>query len=163
MTGQIFQLNISAGGVPKLAVREGEVNELGMVGDEHRFLYIHGGPERALCLFSLERILELQAEGHPIFPGAVGENITISGLEWNEVVPGLQLSLGDEVRIEITRYTSPCNSIPDSFVNGDYPRISQKVHPGYSRVYARVLRTGRLVTGQPVRVVNGLIARLKDD
>ena len=37
----------------------------------------HGGPERALCLFSLERILELQAEGHPIFPGAAGENITI--------------------------------------------------------------------------------------
>ncbi len=86
MTGQIFQLNISAGGVPKLAVREGQVNELGMVGDEHRFPDIHGGPERALCLFSLERILELQAEGHPIFPGAVGENITITGLDWQQVV-----------------------------------------------------------------------------
>src|SRR6266403_6290617 len=106
MQGRIFQLNCSPGGVPKLAVREAEVAELGMVGDEHRFQDIHGGPERALCLFSLERIIELQAEGHPIFPGAVGENITISGLDWNEVVPGLQLSLGDEVRIEITRYTS---------------------------------------------------------
>jgi MOSC domain-containing protein YiiM len=155
MEGRIFQLNRSQGGVPKLAVREAEVTELGLVGDEHNFPDIHGGPERAVCLYSLERILELQAEGHPIFPGAVGENITVSGLDWNQVVPGLQLSLGDEVQIEITKYTSPCNSIPDSFLDGDYPRISQKVHPGYSRVYARVLRSGRLVVGQPVRVVNG--------
>ena len=154
MTGQIFQLNISAGGVPKLAVREGEVNELGMVGDEHRFLDIHGGPERALCLFSLERILELQAEGHPIFPGAVGENITIAGIDWQQVVPGAQLALGEEVLLEITSYTSPCNTIPASFADGQYQRISQKAHPGWSRVYARVLRGGQLRTGQPVELVN---------
>ncbi len=153
MEGRIFQLNCSAGGVPKLAVRAAEVTEVGLAGDEHNFPDIHGGPERALCLYSLERILELQAEGHPIFPGSVGENVTLSGLDWNEVVPGLQLYLGDDVQIEITRYTSPCNSIPDSFLDGDYPRISQKVHPGYSRVYARVLRPGKLVVGQPVRNV----------
>ena len=153
MQARIFQINCSPGGVPKLAVREAEVTEVGLVGDEHNFPDIHGGPERAVCLYSLERILELQAEGHPIFPGAVGENVTVSGLDWNEVVPGLQLFLGDEVQIEITKYTSPCNSIPDSFLDGDYPRISQKVHPGYSRVYARVLRAGRLVVGQSVRKV----------
>jgi len=155
MTGQIFQLNISAGGVPKLAVREGEVNELGMVGDEHRFLDIHGGPERALCLFSLERILELQAEGHPIFPGAVGENITIAGIDWQQVVPGAQLALGEEVLLEITSYTSPCNTIPASFADGQYQRILQKAHPGWSRVYARVLRAGAIRVGQKVELLNG--------
>jgi len=77
MEGRIFQLNISPGGVPKLPLREAMVGELGLEGDGHSFPDIHGGPERALCLFSLERILELQAEGHPIFPGAAGENITI--------------------------------------------------------------------------------------
>jgi MOSC domain-containing protein YiiM len=154
MTGRIFQLNTSPGGVPKLAVREAEVNRLGLVGDEHKFPDIHGGPERALCLFSLERILELQAEGHPIFPGSVGENVTITGLDWNNVVPGVRLTLGSEVVIEITKYTAPCNSIPASFVDGDYPRISQKRHPGYSRVYARVLREGNLVVGQPVSVLD---------
>src|SRR5712691_13567473 len=156
MTGQIFQLNISAGGVPKLAVRQGEVNELGLVGDEHRFPDIHGGPERALCLFSLERILELQAEGHPIFPGAVGENITIVGLEWDKLQPGHRLALGNEVLIEITRYTTPCNSMEPSFLDGNYARLSQKANPGYSRVYAKVLQTGRLAIGQPVRVMDGL-------
>ena len=152
MSGRIFQLNSSPGGVPKLAVREAQVTELGISGDDHNFPDIHGGPERAVCLFSLERILELQAEGHPIFPGAVGENITISGIDWNEVTPGQQLALGNEVLLEITSYTSPCNSIPDSFLGGRYQRISQKVHPGYSRVYARVLRPGKIVIGQTVQL-----------
>ena len=152
MPGRIFQLNTSPGGVPKLAIREAEVTELGLSGDDHKFPDIHGGPERAVCLFSLERILELQAEGHPIFPGAVGENVTISGVDWNDVRPGQRLQLGDEVLLEITGYTSPCNSIPESFADGQYQRISQKVHPGYSRVYARVLRTGRIKIGQTVQL-----------
>ena len=152
MPGRIFQLNTSPGGVPKLAVRQAEITELGLNGDDHKFPDIHGGPERAVCLFSLERILELQSEGHPIFPGAVGENITISGIDWDEIIPGQQLTLGDEVLLEITSYTSPCNSIPDSFVDGQYQRISQKLHPGYSRVYARVLRPGKVVIGQPVEL-----------
>jgi len=152
MPGRIFQLNVSPGGVPKLAIREAEVTELGLTGDDHKFPDIHGGPERAVCLFSLERILELQSEGHPIFPGAVGENITISGIDWKDVTPGQKLSLGEEVLVEITSYTSPCNSIPESFVAGEYQRISQKLHPGYSRVYARVLRPGRIKIGQPVQL-----------
>ena len=152
MPGRIFQLNTSPGGVPKFAIREAEVTELGLTGDDHRFPDIHGGPERALCLFSLERILELQSEGHPIFPGAVGENITVFGIDWNEVTPGQQLQLGDEVLVEITSYTTPCNSIPESFVGGEYQRISQKLHPGYSRVYARVLRPGRIAIGQLVQL-----------
>jgi MOSC domain-containing protein YiiM len=154
MSARIFQLNTSLGGVPKRAIPEGEVNELGLVGDSHNFPDIHGGPQRALCLFSLERILELQAEGHPIFPGAVGENVTISGLDWERLNPGVQLKLGD-VLVEITSYTTPCNSIPNAFTDGQYQRISQKLHPGWSRLYARVLRSGSLKIGQPVQVLNG--------
>jgi MOSC domain-containing protein YiiM len=155
MKGRIFQLNTSPGGVPKLPLREAMVGELGLEGDGHSFPDIHGGPERALCLFSLERILELQAEGHPIFPGAAGENITIVGLEWDKLQPGHRLALGNEVQIEITRYTTPCNSMEPSFLDGNYARLSQKANPGYSRVYAKVLQTGRLVIGQHVRVLSG--------
>jgi MOSC domain-containing protein YiiM len=154
MTARIFQLNASPGGVPKTAVREATVDQLGMSGDDHRFPDIHGGPERALCLFSLERILELQAEGHPIFPGAVGENVTLSGVDWDKLQPGVRVALGDAVQVEITSYTTPCNTIPAYFVDGKYQRISQKVHPGWSRVYARVLKGGTLRVGQSVDVLN---------
>lgn len=155
---RIFQLNCSPGGVPKLPVQEATVVELGMVGDDHRFPDLHGGPDRALCLFSLERIVELQAEGHPIFPGAVGENVTVSGLDWEQLEPGVRLNLGAEVLVEITNYTSPCNTIQASFMNGEFARISQQVHPGHSRVYARVLRPGRLVVGQVVTVSGELVS-----
>ncbi|HKP47373.1 MAG TPA: MOSC domain-containing protein [Pyrinomonadaceae bacterium] len=149
MTARIFQLNTSPGGVPKLPVLEAEVKTLGLVGDDHRFPNIHGGPDRAVCLFSLDRILELQAEGHPIFPGAVGENVTVAGLDWPQVIPGTRLLLGDAV-IEITKYTNPCNTIGEYFTGEAFDRISQTKHPGWSRVYARVLKPGVLRVGAPV-------------
>lgn len=148
--GRIFQLNVSDGGVPKLAVREAVLKPEGLEGDRQQDLRYHGGPERALCLFALERVLELQAEGHPIFPGSVGENLTVVGLDWTRLAPGARLVLGEEALVEITSYTAPCKNIAASFAGGDFKRISQKVHPGHSRLYARVLRPGRLAVGQPV-------------
>ncbi len=152
--GRIFQINCSQGGVPKLSVREAVLTRLGLEGDSVANPDIHGGPDRAICLYSLEQIQKLQREGHPILPGSVGENLTIEGLDWSLMQPGARLELGDEVLIELTSYTSPCQTIAGSFVEGRYKRISQKVNPGESRIYARVLRTGRLTVGQRVRVLN---------
>ena len=154
MEGRIFQLNVSDGGVPKLAVREAVLTSEGLEGDRQRDLRYHGGPARALCLFALERVLELQAEGHPIFPGSVGENLTVVGLDWSGLAPGARLALGEEALVEITSYTAPCRNIAGSFAGGEFKRISQKVHPGDSRLYARVLRPGRLSVGQSVTLLN---------
>lgn len=153
--GRIFQLNLSNGGVPKLAVREAVLTPGGLEGDRQRDLRYHGGPERALCLFALERVLELQAEGHPIFPGSAGENLTLVGLDWSRLSPGARLALGDEALVEVTSYTAPCKKIAASFKRGDFKRISQKVRPGHSRLYALVLRPGRLHVCDQVRVLNG--------
>lgn len=158
MDGRIFQLNCSDGGVPKLGVREAVVTETGLACDRQRDLRYHGGPERAVCLYALERILELQNEGHPIFPGSAGENVTVVGLDWARLGPGARLALGDEVVVEISSYTSPCKNIAASFRGGEFKRISQKTHPGDSRLYARILRPGRLAVGQPVRLLNGSAA-----
>ncbi|HZF03538.1 MAG TPA: MOSC domain-containing protein [Patescibacteria group bacterium] len=151
--GSIVQLSVSSGGVPKRAVDRARVTALGLDGDAHRHLEHHGGPERAVCLFTLEAIRELQAEGHPLVPGALGENVTVEGLDWSAVQPGARLSLGDEVVLEITRYTTPCFNIRPAFRDGDYSRVSQKRHPGRSRVYARVVTTGTLRRGDPVRLL----------
>src|SRR4030067_3548339 len=95
--GWIFQINTSNGGVPKFSRGLAEITFDGLVGDLQRNLDVHGGPERALCLYSLERILALQAEGHPIYPGSAGENLTLSGLDWSLVYPGVRLQLGSRV------------------------------------------------------------------
>ncbi len=149
--GRVFQINVSGGGVPKSPVRSVEISAFGLQGDRQRDLEHHGGIERAVCLFSLERILALQAEGHPIYPGSVGENVTLSGLDWARLVPGARLRLGEWVEIEITGYAAPCRNIQNSFAGQAFGRISAKTSPGWARLYARVLRPGRLTIGDSVR------------
>jgi MOSC domain-containing protein YiiM len=152
-TARVVQISVSPGGVPKRPVPSARVTALGLEGDAQRDPEHHGGPERALCLFSQERIQALQAEGHPITPGSIGENLTIEGIDWNAVMPGTYLRLGEDVVVQVTRYTSPCLNITASFLHRDYSRVAQKRHPGDSRVYARVLREGSLTSGDPVRLL----------
>ncbi|MYD28295.1 MAG: MOSC domain-containing protein [Dehalococcoidia bacterium] len=157
MTGKvaITHINVSNGGVPKLPIERAVIGTLGVESDRQANTEHHGGPERALCLFSLERIEALQAEGHPITPGGAGENITITGLDWDAVAPGTQLRLGDSVLIEITGYTAPCYKIEANFSGGDFNRINQKTNPGWSRAYARVLEGGPLLPGDSVELLPG--------
>ncbi len=152
LPGHVFQINLSTGGVPKRASASASLNDLGLDGDLQAHPDIHGGPERAVCLYSLERILALQNEGHPIYPGSIGENLTLADLDWSQIVPGVKLRLGAEVLLQITRYTSPCNNIAASFLQGNYERVSETRHPGWARAYARVLQTGALRIGDPVRI-----------
>jgi MOSC domain-containing protein YiiM len=153
VSGRIIQLSVSPGGVPKLPVGEVHVGRTGLEGDSQNDRDHHGGPDRAVCLYSVERIEQLQAEGHPITPGSAGENVTISGLDWAAIRPGARVLLGESVELEVTGYTTPCHKIRDSFVEGGFTRISQKLRPGDSRVYARVLRDGRLRVGDSVALL----------
>ncbi|MBI5601034.1 MAG: MOSC domain-containing protein [Gemmatimonadetes bacterium] len=147
--GVIVSINVSRGGVPKLPVPEADAGPLGLEGDGQRDRRHHGGPDRALCLYSMERIEALQREGHAIAPGTTGENLTIRGLDWDTITPGVQLRAGG-VTMEITAYASPCKSIRPSFADENSNRISQQLHPGWSRVYARVVETGALRVGDAV-------------
>lgn len=152
MNATIAQLNVSNGGVPKLPILEAEVTAAGMSGDRQRNLKLHGGPTRALCLYSAERIEALQAEGNAVVPGALGENVTIRGLDWEAIVPGVRLQLG-QATVEITGYTAPCSNIEACFAASDINRVNQKTHPGWSRVYASVTQPGTLRPGDAVEVL----------
>ena len=149
-SGSIHQLSASNGGVPKRPLEHARALIGGLEGDAQADRKHHGGPERALCLFSVEQIQEMASEGHPIAPGLAGENVTISGLDWSLVVPGARLRLGGEVLVEVTNYTAPCMKNAAWFADGDFNRMNQKTHPGCSRVYARVLEEGQLRTGDAV-------------
>ena len=149
----IFQINASKGGVPKLPLAEGQVTREGLVGDRQRDRRHHGGVQRALCLFPLEEILALQHEGHPIYPGAIGENVTIAGLDWHKIVPGVALQLGSEVRVRITAYAHPCSNIKAAFADGNINHVSAKKTPERARVYACILRAGVIRPGDVVTFI----------
>ena len=151
MPGLLLSINTSRGGLPKLPRHQAEVTAAGVEGDRQRNRRVHGGPDRAVCLYSFDLIRALRAEGHPISVGEAGENLTVQGVDWNAVGPGARLTIGT-VRLLVTSFTEPCRHLTDRFHGGHIPRVNQKVHPGWSRVYARVERPGLLFIGDPVTV-----------
>jgi len=151
--GVLVSINMSRGGVPKRRVGDAKVSRLGLLGDGQDDKKNHGGPERAVCVYSLERIHALQQEGHPIDVGTAGENVTLEGIDWDLVAPGVRIKLGDDVVLEVASFTSPCKAIKGSFIDGGFPRISQKLYPGWSRVYARVLSEGEIRFGDHVELI----------
>jgi MOSC domain-containing protein YiiM len=152
-SGLLYQINVSQGGVPKLPVEQARVTSSGLEGDRQRNRTVHGGPERALCLYAKEIVEALQREGHSIVPGAAGENLTLAGLVWQVIGPGVRLRIGKDVVIEVTGYCEPCRHNARWFVNGQYRRMDQDRYPGWSRLYSKVLHGGWIHRGDPVEVV----------
>ena len=149
MTGSIVQINISPGGVPKRPIAEGEVTPQGIRGDSWAHPEFHGGPNQALLLITNEGIDELIAQGYPIFPGALGENLTTRGLARRQMRLGQRYRIG-EVMLEISKMRSPCTTLD---IYG--PAIKEAVYDaqvqagdastprwGLAGFYARVLRSG---------------------
>jgi MOSC domain-containing protein YiiM len=151
----LYQINISDGGVPKRPVLEAVITKAGVEGDRQRNHKVHGGPDRAVCLYSQELIERLQDEGHSIEAGSSGENLTFAGLEWEKLKPGDRLQVGPEVQIEIMSYTTPCDKNAQWFRDRDYKRVSQKMNPGWSRLYAKVVREGVVRPGDEVAIKPG--------
>lgn len=151
--GRVLQINVNPrGGVPKYAVPSAEITLNGVLGDKQRDHRYHGGAERAVSLYALERIEALRAEGHPIGPGTTGENLTLAGIDWARLKIGAHLLIGEWVELELTDFAVPCSTISDSFRNGEFKRMAEKLHPGWSRFYARVLAEGIVRTDDRVMV-----------
>ncbi|HEY6057664.1 MAG TPA: GNAT family N-acetyltransferase [Candidatus Limnocylindrales bacterium] len=153
--GRVLSVNVSAGGVPKVPL-EGAVmvSLLGVDGDGHRERTLHGGPHRAVCLFAREAIDRVAAEGHPIFPGSCGENLTTEGIELSTLPVGTRLAIGGAgLVLELSAADGPCATIAGSFADRRFARISILDYPTDSRMYARVLSEGAVRAGDAIRVL----------
>jgi len=109
LTGNVVQVNVSHGGVPKHQVPAAELTELGIAGDAWRYPF-HGGRRRAILLVTIEGIDELVSRDFPLFPGALGENLTTRGLERRELCIGQRLQVG-AAQIELTQIRTPCATL----------------------------------------------------
>jgi MOSC domain-containing protein YiiM len=147
--GVVVQLNRSGGGVPKTPVDEALVTARGLEGDLHDDRRNHGRPWQAVCLWSAEVIDALAAEGHPIGYGSAGENVTVSGLDWSALTPGARVQVGDAL-LQVSSYAIPCSKNAHWFSDGGFRRMSHEVNPAGSRLYASVVRGGRVRAGDPV-------------
>jgi MOSC domain-containing protein YiiM len=149
--GSVASIHASGGGVPKLPVQGANVGWRGIEGDRQRTRKHHGRVWQALCIWSIECIDCLVEEGHPIAPGCAGENLTLRGIDLATLRPGTLVQVGDVV-CEISVPALPCSKIIPYFTGGDFLRVHHELHPGWSRLYATVVRPGDVEIGDPVVV-----------
>ncbi|WCO69060.1 MOSC domain-containing protein [Iamia majanohamensis] len=150
--GRVAAVHLSPGGVPKQAVAVARLTGAGVVGDAQADRRDHGRPWQALSVWSAEVVAALAAEGHPVGPGTCGENVLVTGIDWAEVRPGVQLRLGADAVAEVAGPADPCRTIAGSFTGGRFDRIDHRRHPGWSRLYAWIVAEGDVRPGDPVTV-----------
>lgn len=157
MSVRVISVNVSPGGVPKLPVPEQWVGRLGLADDRHDEPEPeHGGPDQAVCLYSVEAIARVGADGHTAFPGAYGENLTLEGVEMDSVAPGDLLTVGDGgLVLELTKRAEPCQTIAHWFVEHRIGRINSRQYPADARWYARVITEGPVRPGDQVEPQHG--------
>jgi MOSC domain-containing protein YiiM/SAM-dependent methyltransferase len=154
-TGLVASVNISPGGVPKRPIAGARIHWRGVEGDAHSTPEpIHGTPEQAVCLYAVEAIGRVRADGHQAFPGAYGENLTLLGLDWGGLRRGDRLRIGDAgPLLHLTDYASPCDTQERWFTDGRYGRISPRKHPEDARWYTSVVEEGWVAPGDRVRLI----------
>jgi MOSC domain-containing protein YiiM/SAM-dependent methyltransferase len=154
--GLVVAVNTSPGGIPKRPVAWTRIRVGGPDGDGHGDTRNHGGPLQDVCLYSMEAIERIRADGHQAFPGAYGENLTLAGLEWAGLRTADRLEIGAAGAgplLELTDFAVPCDKQARWFRDGRYGRISARSHPEDARWYARTIREGPVAPGDAVRLI----------
>ena len=106
--------------MPKLPVMQAQVAVRGLIGDRQKNLKVHGGLNRAICLYSEELYEGLRDSGINVSNGQIGENFTTRGLDLGCLKIGDRLRVGGCV-IEITKVRTPCAQL--KMWNEDLPYI----------------------------------------
>lgn len=110
MPATLAQVNVSPGGMPKLPVLQAMATRAGVEGDWQKNRKYHGGPDRAVCLYSQELYAWLRGHDIDVQSGDLGENFTTAGLDLQSLSKGDRLRVGACI-IEITDIRVPCSQL----------------------------------------------------
>ncbi len=150
MSGKIVAVCVGKGGVPKHAVDAATVTAEGLSGDRHRQEF-HGGPDRAVCILSIEDYATLRRDGvDATEPGTFGENLLTQGIDFDELRAGDRLQVGDEVVLEIFDVREPCATLKK--IDARMPNLIL----GRSGFMCRVERGGRVAPGDSVATLSSV-------
>ena len=156
-SGRIVRLQLKpregrSRGLPKRPVDELTIGAHGVDGDFNRWRTekANGDPDQAVLLLADEVLVQLRAEGWPVGPGDLGENLLVSGLPSDTLAPGVRVRAG-HVELEISKRCDPC------VVLYGLPYIGQERGPAFVRTlrnrrgwFARVIRGGVLRVGMDI-------------
>lgn len=129
-----------------------ELTPTGLVGDEQADLRVHGGPDKAVCVYPFDHYLYWRGRlGHELAPGAFGENFTTSGLLETEVCIGDTYGVGNVV-VQVSQPRSPCYRLAALHSRPDMVKLV--VSTGYTGFYLRTLRPGTVEPGARITLLS---------
>jgi MOSC domain-containing protein YiiM len=138
-----------------------EVQKLGLAGDEHADMSVHGGLDKAVYLYPFEhyawwqqRRLEAEVTGadKPLAFGMLGENLTTQGLLETDLWIGDTLVI-DQVRLRVEAPRNPCFKL--NAVMGYRKAVKHMYLSGFAGVYLSVVQTGFIQAGARIELVPG--------
>jgi MOSC domain-containing protein YiiM len=152
-------------GGAKMPVPGAMLRVSGFEGDGQADRRNHGGPDKAVCVYSAIHYPHWQRMlGRRLDPGAFSENLTVSGIREARVCVGDVFRAGEAV-VQVSMPRTPCDKVAGK--NGE-KRLSKWISgSGYTGFYMRVLEEGLVVTGDAFERVerhpDGIaIARVND-
>ena len=160
MSSSILQINKKPKikkevGLPKVAVDKAKVTLSGIVGDFNRFRSTKkkNDPEMGLMLLTSDIIHELNSEGWPIPPGDLGENITLTDMDYRSLAPRHKYEVGS-IQIEISFICDPCSNLQVlPYVGKKKIKDFIKTLLGRRGWYAKVLKAGTIHKGDIIKML----------
>jgi MOSC domain-containing protein YiiM len=128
------------------------VRALNLEGDGQADLANHGGEHKAVYAYSLDHYAYWRGllGRDDIACGQFGENLTVAGLDENELCVGDELRAGSAAFV-ITQPRVPCFKLGIRFADERMPRLFAE--SGRTGFYLRVLREGVFEAGDTLEVV----------
>lgn len=127
-----------------------EVTTLGIATDEHVY-EDHGGPDMALLAYPHEHYAHWRGLGLSLPDvGALGENLTVTGLTESDVHLGDVFTVGTAV-VQACQPRTPCYKLGIRFGRKDMPVLVQDT--GYTGYLLRVLTPGHIAAGDTLTLV----------
>jgi len=154
--GTVRRLQVGSGSTPSGFVKTPtdaavHLTYHGLVGDEQGDRRVHGGPEKAVCVYPVEHYPYWSLRlGRPLPPGAFAENLTTRGLLETDLRLGDVLAVGSTL-VQISQPRRTCAKLA---AHHGWPSLAAEVQEsGRTGFYLRVLTCGALRAGQPLELV----------
>lgn len=121
-------------------------------GDRQADLSVHGGPDKAIYVYSLKNVEYWRAElkRQDLSAGTFGENLTVDELLDDEVSIGDELEAGT-ARFVVTQPRLPCYKLGIALGLPGFPKVFHR--SGRNGFYLGVLRDGTVEAGDPIRKI----------
>jgi MOSC domain-containing protein YiiM len=128
-------------------------------GDQQADLTVHGGPDKAVCVYSVDHYPVWRKETgiEECGPGWFGENFSIAGQTESTVAIGDTFRIGAAV-VQVSQPRAPCWKLGRRWSRPDMPKLV--VHSGRTGWYVRVIEEGVVQAGQELTLIERLFPHL---